>query len=238
MSWAYEAQHCSGAQSWQPTNSTGSVPNTKLSERGKGRTPNLSVLFSLTRWSVSGRVRFLERNHQLASRDHFKSCFLSDNILTHDEIRGELQSYSESRQLGLRQSVGSPQQLWPPCTEMRGNCDPGLTFPQSIAQLSQEGDHNSLIMGLWSVWPRARKHWKCPLESICFRLLPVYRKPHMLTWAFLLPSECRGFRRLIAKLLFWLRFEWQAYWVWVVWFGFFPLLCCILTLHISPLQRS
>lgn len=55
-------------------------------------------------------------------------------------------------------------------------------------------EHGPLIMELWSVWPGARRHWKCPLENICFRLLPVWRKPHMLTLAFLLPSERRGFR--------------------------------------------
>lgn len=124
--------------------------------------------------------------------------------------------------LASQWSVGSPQQLWPPCTKMRGNCDPELTFPQSIAQLSQHRDHNSLIMGLWSVWPRARKHWKCPLENFCFRSFPVHRKPHMLTLAFLLPSEHSNSGWLISSLLFWLRPKWQAYWVGCLCLDFFP----------------
>lgn len=130
--------------------------------------------------------------------------------------------------------MGRPQQLWPPCTEMRGNCDPGLTFPQSIAQLSQEGDHNSLIMGLWSVWPTARKHWKCPLESICFRLLPIYRKPHMLTLAFLLPSQAGALEDWLQACFFGSDLNGRP--TGFGWFclDFFPLLWCVLTLHAFP----
>ena len=162
-------------------------------EWGGERALSLPALFSLKRWGVSGSRVSGEESSVSQGRPFQTLLPITEHPNSWQNWRWAIMRTEPAT------GMGSPQRPWPPSTEMRGNCDPELTFPQSIAQLSQHRDHSSLIMGLWSVWPQARKPWKCPLENICFRLLPVYRKPHMLTLAFLLPSECGDFRLIDLK---------------------------------------